>query len=204
MLGLCAAMPAFAQAQPAAPPALVPPPATAPPPAAEGSAVTPTPAPEPVVEAQPSADDEREANNAVYIELLGASLIYSINYDRRFGDFAARAGLMYFAVGASAGADASASVSLLGIPLSATYVGLGSKKHSFEVGGGVTIYHASGSSNTLGVKSDGSATTALGHLILGYRLQPVDGGFFLRAGVSPVIGSGVFLPWPHVGLGATF
>jgi len=83
-------------------------------------------------------------------------------------------------------------------------VGLGSQKHCFELGAGITIHHFSSAVSTLGVDSTGSSTLILGHAILGYRYQPLDGGFFLRAGLTPIIGSGVFLPWPHVGLGGTF
>ncbi len=208
-----AAQPAPAAAQPAPAAAQPAPPAAAPTPLAAPAAVPPTtsaelpPADEPA--ATRSEDThKRTANNALYVELLGAALFYSLNYDRRIGDIALRAGIMYWSVSSSAiapdGSLTTASVSWTGIPLSVSYVGIGSKKHSFEIGGGVTIHHFGGSVDTLGVSSSGSATKVLGHLILGYRLQPTDTGFFLRAGLTPIIGSGLFLPWPHVGLGATF
>jgi len=111
---------------------------------------------------------------------------------------------MYFSVSSGLNAQGeSVSASWIGIPLSVMY-NIGSLKHSFEVGAGITIHHFGGSVSTLGVESTGSATTVLGHGILGYRYQPPTTGFFLRAGLSPIVGSGVFLPWPHVGLGATF
>lgn len=201
LVGIGVAAPAFAQApeapvaDPAAPPAPAP---TAAPVAAPAE-----PAP-PAAEPAPPPADEREANNALYLELLGASLFYSINYDRRIGDLALRGGLMYFSVSSGVSSSGeSASASWIGIPLSVMY-NIGSIKHSFEVGAGITIHHFGGSVNSLGVESTGSATTVLGHAILGYRFQPPQTGFFLRAGLSPIIGSGVFLPWPHVGLGATF
>jgi len=193
LLGLGLTVPAFAQ-DPAAAPAAAPP-------AAPAAEAPPPPAEAPAADAAP----ERTANNAAYIELLGAGLFYSLNYDRRISDFGLRLGLMYFSV--SSGVDSagqSASASWIGIPLSVSYLGLGSQKHCFEIGAGVTIHHFSAGVSTLGVDSTGSATTVLGHAILGYRYQPLNGGFFLRAGLTPIIGSGVFLPWPHVGLGATF
>jgi hypothetical protein len=49
-----------------------------------------------------------------------------------------------------------------------------------------------------------SATVFLGHTVIGYRLQPPDGGFMLRTGLSPVFGKGVVLPWPYIALGGTF
>jgi hypothetical protein len=201
LVGIGVAAPAFAQtpeapaAAPAAPPAEAP--------AAAPVAAPAEPAP-PADEPAPPPADEREANNALYLELLGAALFYSVNYDRRIGDLALRGGLTYFSVSSGVNADGeSASASWIGFPLSVMY-NIGSLKHSFEVGAGVTIHHVSGSVNTLGVESSDSATMVLGHAILGYRFQPPQTGFFLRAGLSPIIGSGVFLPWPHVGLGATF
>lgn len=208
LVGAGVAAPALAQTAPA--PAAAP--AAAPAPAAEPA---PAPAPAPAAEsAEPPSisgggvekapEQERTANNALYVELLGAGLFYSINYDRRIGDLALRGGLMYFSVSSGTNsAGESASASWVGVPLSVSY-NIGSVKHSFEVGAGITIHHISGSANTLGVESTGSATTVLGHAILGYRYQPPQTGFFLRAGLSPIVGSGVFLPWPHCGLGATF
>jgi hypothetical protein len=152
----------------------------------------------------------RSANNALYAELAGASFIYSISYDRRFEDMSIRAGIMYVSVpGASkassdVAASESASASWVGIPLSLTYLGIGSREHSFEVGGGITLLSFEGSHGPLGIDSSDSGAVVLGHAILGYRYQPLDTGFFLRAGSTPVFGSGVFLPWPHLGLGATF
>lgn len=203
LVGIGLSAPALAQEAP--PPAAAPAPEAAPAAAPAAEAPAPAEPPPPAeVEEEPKAADEREANNALYVELLGASLFYSINYDRRIGDLAIRAGLMYFSVssGTTASGD-SASASWLGFPISVMY-NIGSIKHSFEVGAGITIHHFGGSVNTLGVESSDSATLVLGHGILGYRFQPPRTGFFLRAGLSPIVGSGVFLPWPHVGLGATF
>ena len=73
------------------------------------------------------------------------------------------------------------------------------------MGAGGALLYFGGSVNTLGNKTTGSAVAGIGTLILGYRYQPPDGGFFLRAGLSPLISSaGGFLPWPYLGLGATF
>jgi hypothetical protein len=150
-------------------------------------------------------EQERTANNALYVELLGAGIIYSVNYDRRIGDLALRAGLGYWSLSSgTSSTGGSASASWVGVPLSVSY-NIGSLKHSFEVGAGVTIHHFSGSASAPGVESSGSGTLVFGHAIFGYRYQPPQTGFFLRAGFSPIVGSGgQFLPWPHCGLGATF
>src|SRR3546814_1152650 len=36
---------------------------------------------------------------------------------------------------------------------------------------------------------------SFGHLHFGYRLQPVNGGFTFRAGMTPVFGDGYFIPY---------
>lgn len=182
-----------AAAQDGAPPPPPPPPAPA----------TPAPAAAPAAPAPSEAPTERSANNALYIELLGPGLLYSLNYDHAFGPVAARVGIEYWSLSASGGSGSS-SATFLSFPVTVSYLGIGSLKHIFEVGAGAEITYFGGSASVLGASSSGSAVTAWGTLILGYRYQPPDGGFFLRAGISPLIGSGFFLPWPYVGLGATF
>lgn len=170
----------------------------------------PPPPPEPTV---------RTANNVLYVEGLGQGLFYSINYERVFGDFGARVGVGYisFTDHSSSFTDCSSSstnctstpvsttASFLTVPLSVSYLGIGSKKHIFEMGAGLTILHTSADASGLFVDNSGhgSATTVLGDIILGYRLQPPNGGFFLRAGLSPLISRYGFWPWPYFGIGAT-
>ena len=177
---------------------------TAPPAAAASPAAAPIPPPPPHDAAEPT--EERAAENAVYLEALGPAVFYSVNYDRAFGDVAGRVGIGFLSVGA-AGANGSASASWLSIPLTASYLGIGSKTHIFEVGGGLVFHYFSAGVDTLGAKSSGSALVPAATLIAGYRYQPPKGGFFLRAGLSPLIFFGsvvAFLPWPHVGVGGTF
>ncbi|HEX8792577.1 MAG TPA: hypothetical protein VF765_16630 [Polyangiaceae bacterium] len=185
-----------ASAQDGAPPPVAP---ATPAPAAAPPAAAPAPA-----EAAPT---ERTANNALYVELLGPGLLYSLNYDRAIGPIGARIGIEYWSLSASNANGSSASVTWLNVPITVSYLGIGSLKHMFEVGAGVDISYFGGSASILGASggsASGSAVTAWGTVILGYRYQPPDGGFFLRAGIDPLIGSGFFLPWPYVGLGATF
>src|SRR5258708_32538297 len=101
-----------------------------PPPPPQGRPAPPAPPP-PQTEAVPT---ERTANNALYVEGLGAGLFYSLNYDHAFGPVAGRAGIGYFAV--SSGGSSTTWVS---IPLTVSYLGLGGLKHMFEVGAGVSI-----------------------------------------------------------------
>ncbi|MES1174892.1 MAG: hypothetical protein ABUL62_11245 [Myxococcales bacterium] len=154
----------------------------------------------------PQAPTERTANNSIYIEGLGPGILYSLNYDRNFGDFAGRVGFSYLGVSARAGSSES-HASLITVPLTVTYLGIGSKKNMFEMGGGVTIVHASAGANSFAFsdsKTNDTATLLLGNLVFGYRLQPPDGGFMLRVGLSPIFGAGAFIPLPYLALGGTF
>ncbi|HTQ45775.1 MAG TPA: hypothetical protein VMI75_23630 [Polyangiaceae bacterium] len=176
-------------------------PATPAPAAAPPAAAPAAPAAAPA-EASPT---ERTANNALYIELLGAGLFYSLDYDRAFGPVSGRIGIGYFSISSGNNASGgSSSATFISVPVTVSYLGIGSLKHMFEVGAGVSINYFGGSSSFAGVSTSGSATEVFGTVVLGYRYQPPDGGFFLRAGIDPIIGSFGFLPWPYVGLGATF
>jgi hypothetical protein len=162
-----------------------------------------------------SHKQERTANNAIYAEGLGAGLFYSINYERVFGDFSGRVGFGYVSIGATATASngttgASASAAFMAIPLTVSYLGIGSKTHMFEVGAGATILNVGEGGSAFDAKSSssssGSQTLVLGDVITGYRLQPPDGGFFLRAGLNTILGGSELpvLPWPYLALGGTF
>jgi len=189
------------------------PPSSAPP-VAPASPAQPAAAPE--TPAPPPADqeDERTANNSLYLEGLGPGLLYSINYDRSIGDFSARVGFGYVALSASAtSADgmsgATASASFFTVPITVSYLGIGSKKHMLELGAGATIMHVGAGGSTFDSSSSDSAsaglTTVMPVAIVGYRYQPPHGGFLFRGGISPIFaGSIAVLPLPYIALGGTF
>jgi hypothetical protein len=160
-----------------------------------------------------AASEEREAKNAIYVDLLGPGLFYSINYDRMLtADISARIGLSYLAFGASAtsgGETTSAEFSYYAIPLTVSYLGFGSESNMLELGGGPVLMNIKGEGI---IEADGEATAGGGSATLlamtgmaGYRHQPADGGFVFRVGASPmmVFGAGV-LPWGYLSLGAAF
>lgn len=156
-----------------------------------------------------SAAAEREAKNAIYLDLLGPGLIYSINYDRVItGDLSARIGLSYLSLGASTD-DAEVGFSYLAVPLTVSYLGIGSENNMLEVGGGLVLMSVKGSGLVDAGESSGSveasATLLSATGIVGYRHQPADGGFVFRVGLSPLMtfGDG-FLPWGYLSLGAAF
>jgi|SRR5688572_19970634 len=168
-------------------------------------------------EGEPEPSDsvgERAAKNAIYADLLGPGLFYSINYDRMLTeDLSARIGFSYLSFGASAGDGGGNSVqaefSYWAVPITVSYLGIGSENNMLEVGGGPIIMNVSGSGvietddTASGVEPSATLLAMTG--MVGYRHQPADGGFVFRIGASPVMafGAGV-LPWGYLSLGAAF
>lgn len=160
-------------------------------------------------------DEPKRAPNSVYAEGLGAGLVYSFNYERLVvEDLGVRAGISYMSFSASAGSD-SASATFITVPVTASYLGVGSKHHILEMGGGMTFAYAGGSASGVGYSSSGSGMTVLPDLLIGYRLHPVDGaGFQFRVGAMAFVGKGLgfdddpekvgLLPWFYLSLGASF
>ena len=113
---------------------------------------------------------------AIYVQGGGAGFFISGLYDRRFGKrhngpgFAA--GIGFFS-----GGGASATT----FPISFNYL-LGGRDHFIELAGGAT--YASGRIDFADI--DVSGNYFFYHLNAGYRYQRTTGGFFLRAGVSPL------------------
>src|ERR1700722_14560400 len=189
-------------------------PAPAPPPAPV-TVAPPVDAPAPPL--RPAAsEDERTAENAIYLEGLGPGLFYSINYDRSFGDFAGRIGFGYVSFSVSETdssgemAQSTSSAAFFAIPISVSYLGIGSKRNMLELGLGATIWHVGAGGSTIDANSSstasGSATLVLPLGIVGYRYQPPAGGFVFRAGLSPLFAGSTIpvLPWPYLALGGAF
>lgn len=135
---------------------------------------------------------------SVYAELAGPGLA-SINFDTRFtkqeGGIGGRVGVGYFKVD---------EVSLLLVPADINYLLSKNGRHYFEVGAGATYVRLKdsygGSSN-----GDDIFKGSFGHLHFGYRLQPKEGGFLFRAGITPIFGSGYFYPyWFSLAFGYKF
>lgn len=136
---------------------------------------------------------------AVYFELGGPGLA-SINYDMRFtrseSGIGGRIGFGGFSLGS--GTDRT---SVVFIPIGLNYIMSKDERNYFELGGGITPVLVN---ETYSGTSDNFRST-FGHLNIGYRLQPKDGGFFFRAAINPVIGKGFFWPyWGGIGFGYKF
>ncbi len=155
------------------------------------------------------------AQNAVYVELLGNGLVYSINYDRFISpNSSIRAGIGYIGLSASAPTDNgdgtvsnnNVSASLLTIPITFNYF-LGShdekgrlSSSKFELGLGIIFIDAGesfGAISAAGVGVGGTAT-------VGYRYQSYDGGFVFRVGFTPVFALSAFFPYGGIGAGFSF
>jgi hypothetical protein len=134
-----------------------------------------------------------QAAKSVYAEIGGPGLA-SLNFDTRFkGEkgIGVRAGIGGFSVEGG---------SILLFPVGFNYLIGKDDKNYFELGAGATIVSASNE-----VTGDQPYTGSFGHLTIGYRLQPKNGGFTFRAAITPIFGQGTFWPyWGGVSFGYKF
>ncbi|WP_143960559.1 hypothetical protein [Litoribacter populi] len=144
---------------------------------------------------------DRSRGQSVFVEVLGNGLIYSVNYDTRFSQgmngLGGRAGIGYIAMD---------GVRFTSVPLLVNYL-FGHDKHFFEIGVGATILVGSaGNQGGFGPAGERDRESgAIGTMSLGYRLEPTDGGFLFRAGITPIYDSSAFWPlWPQLSFGYAF
>ncbi len=139
----------------------------------------------------------QEATKTVFVELGGNGLIFSANYDMRFGDkingLGARLGLGYVGGG-------SAGATVVTVPAMINYL-LGKDGKYFEVGAGITYISA----GTDFIDDGFSDSSLLGAMTFMYRSQPVNGGFMWKIGFTPILAEGIFIPyWVGLGIGYAF
>lgn len=144
---------------------------------------------------QPTAESYNM--KAIYIELLGNGFAYSFNFDIRFTrsdrGIGGRFGIGY--------ADMPEVDSLLTIPVMINYL-LGKNSKYFEIGGGIVYVNGKHFlTRKLGTPGD----VIYGTFTFAFRYQPINNGFFFKAGLTPVLGKEGFLPyWAGVSLGYAF
>ena len=142
--------------------------------------------------AEPSdavADSTFKPQSTFYVELLGSAILYSFNYDYRMARHAAvRAGIEAW------GGNGDAVVAF---PLTVSALIGGRGKGSFEIGGGPVFL--AGTDNLQDFDGEIIFST-----FVAFRLQPPEGGFFMRAGIGPVFGGGDWLIWPALSFGYSF
>lgn len=154
-------------------------------------------------------------SQAVYVELGGAGLAYSFNYDFRFDKNNINSWGMRMGAGGWA-TNWGNRERLLTMPFQLNKL-FGSQKHFFELGGGATFvyyreqWNNSWSGETILYKdfdfilNTGDTPAFMGTLNFGYRRIPVDGGFTFKANLTPIFNQNGFWPlWVGVGFGYAF
>ncbi|WP_185974325.1 hypothetical protein [Litoribacter populi] len=155
---------------------------------------------------------------AVYVELGGAGLPYSVNYDFRFDRERVDSWGMRVGIGGWAlNQGENSSTSVLTIPVQINRL-LGRQKHFFEIGAGATFvryrdtytqWYGNQSVQTRTnwdfILDTGDTPALMGTLNLGYRRVPVDGGFTFKANLNPIFNHNGFWPlWFGIGFGYAF
>jgi hypothetical protein len=122
-----------------------------------------------------------QSAQSVFFELGGPG-IASFNYDLRFSG---RSKGLGGRIGFGSSLDGN---SIYFLPLGLNYL-IGKERHFFEVGAGITPVF--GNENP----GDSALSKSFGHLLFGYRFQPINEGFTFRAFVCPVFNSNDFVPY---------
>ncbi|MBL0271378.1 MAG: hypothetical protein IPP99_22515 [Chitinophagaceae bacterium] len=132
----------------------------------------------------------------VYLEVGGPGIIYSVNYDGRFGKYENGFGFRAGIGGASVSGDG-----YFAIPVQVNYLA-GAKGQYLEVGAGFTYVSASVSDIFSDTQSNGSLVA--GTLCLGFRKQPFGKkGITWRVAFTPFIKDG-FIPSGGASIGYRF
>jgi hypothetical protein len=153
----------------------------------------------------PVATSNEMPPNAVYAELLGNGLDYSINYERFLGDWPIgfRGGASFLSVPISQ-ASGSGNLKLASFPFVASYY-FGSTRHKLQLGLGTTLLYSVASSDSTGVQYGGTGLAVGATAVIGYRYVPRCHGFTFGAGFTPLLRSSKgFLPWGGVTAGYAF
>lgn len=126
---------------------------------------------------------------AIYAELGGAGLAFSANYDRRFNQQVDGLG---FRIGL--GYSFQNDFKFTSLPIGINYLlGNSDRGRYFEVGLNATLmfvgsYNNYSSYNYIGnVIIPYNSTQFVTSINLGYRSQPIRGGFNFRAGITPLL-----------------
>lgn len=150
-----------------------------------------------------AAEESSPAKNSVFTSFGGASVYYSVNYERlvyEIGDFdfAARAG-----VGTSFSSVLYPSDINFPFGISVSY---GKKGH--KISGGLSSAIHLLDQYDFEEDSESVESRLLFSPSLGYKFRPSDGGMFINAGFTPLVYfnsiSTTASPWIQVGVGWTF
>lgn len=130
--------------------------------------------------------------NAVYFELFGQGVLYSLNYEYRITpQVSLRAGFTSWRISLI-----STRFNFTGFPIMLNFLS-GKKSGHFEAGIGcipATVTYIGDEYNPFIVlERKGSSTAIMGTATIGYRYQPAEGGIIFRAGLTPFIADEVRL-----------
>lgn len=150
----------------------------------------------------PSAEP-RFPRNAIYLELGGSGIFYSVNYEYRLSEqVGLRAGFSTWTLNDFI---FTPSISFTGVPLMADYL-VGGGGSYFEAGAGIAIasLKIDESDGFFGTVTGEKKTVVLGVGTVGYRLQPPGGGVLFRIGFVPLVSQNGSRLSAEISLGATF
>jgi hypothetical protein len=160
--------------------------------------------------AAPSPAPPPSAPNAIFAEVLGNGLLYSLNYERLFPawNVGLRAGASFLTYKISSAAGAGNLV-LASWPLMVSYYfsPWGSSPHKLELGLGATVLYVAASSDSSGTKYSGSeeGLGVAASAVVGYRYWPAKRGITFGIGFTPLVRAGAgFLPWGGASGGYAF
>lgn len=150
---------------------------------------------------------------SIYFEAGGSSASYSVDYDFRFNKrqngFGMRVGAGYFYNGYD---------KFINVPIILNYLH-GTKGHYLELGAGVTFFNNNSVEDIFFISDNSESnphpadyeprlhnqTGIISSLSVGYRYQPLKGGFSFRVGGGPVATSKKQYPfWPYMSFGYSF
>ncbi len=134
--------------------------------------------------AQEKTKNNTDADNNVYLEILGNGFFYSLNYEKFFSrNFSVRAGIMVFPASGTSDEGHTLDVTLLLSPIMGNYL-FNFGNHNIEVGFGPDVIYASGNTDIAG---DFSGFALAWTARIGYLYFPTDGGFNFRLAYTPIL-----------------
>ncbi len=153
-----------------------------------------------------------------FVELLGAGVLYSINYDMRTAKgkrngWGFRVGIEYINAivkDTVAGINTRTDVSFTAIPIVLNYL-FGNRKSFLELGVGATYFKFKGNATSISsietYKEEtlkGTFGSIIGNLNIGYRHVPYRSGFMYRIAYTPLLLDDSFQTFFGIGLGYHF
>jgi hypothetical protein len=140
----------------------------------------------------PAAGVERTpVRNRVFLETLGAGLLYSLNYEIALSDRAAvRLGV--------SGLPLSSATYIVGLGMPTILLGRG--VHTALIAAGIGI----GWIEEVAIFESQETPLAYGIGCIGYQFQPHSRGVFIRGCFTPVFTDHEFSPWGGLSIGAAF